>query len=156
MREDPGRSGQNLGLGKFSDEVLNQNCIHQSTLQTQQLGIPPMSGTHTPACGNTGSFTHGARPGIKPASSQTRCQVLTPLSHHRNFSFTLSRWLPLSVACVIPSNCKSVVRCLPSTVKKTRLCLTPNERTPSINKGTDCGAQTSVRKGNKVHGIYQV
>lgn len=92
LREDPGRSGQghNLGLGKFSDEVLNQNGTHQPTPQTQQLGIPPMSGTHTPACGNTGSFTHGARPGIKPASCQTRCQVLTPRNHRRNFSFTSS------------------------------------------------------------------
>ena len=38
----------------------------------------------TTACGNTGSLTHQGRPGIKPASSQTRCWVLNPLSHLGN------------------------------------------------------------------------
>ena len=33
---------------------------------------------------HSGSLTHWARPGIEPASSQTLCQVLNPLSHHRN------------------------------------------------------------------------
>ena len=33
---------------------------------------------------NTRSLTHWVRPGIKPISSQTPCQVLNPLSHNRN------------------------------------------------------------------------
>ena len=36
------------------------------------------------ACGNPGSLTHWAAPGIKPTSSQTLCWVLNPLSHNRN------------------------------------------------------------------------
>ena len=35
------------------------------------------SGTYTTACGNTGSFTHCVRPGIKPASSWILVRFLT-------------------------------------------------------------------------------
>ena len=36
--------------------------------QPQQCGIPAMSATYTRAHSNTGSLTHWAKPGIKPAS----------------------------------------------------------------------------------------
>ena len=41
----------------------------------------------TAPCGNTGSLTHWARPGIEPEPSQTPCQVLNCLHHHRNSCF---------------------------------------------------------------------
>ena len=38
------------------------------------------------ACSNVRSLTHRVRPGIEPASSGTRCQVLNPMSHKGNSS----------------------------------------------------------------------
>ena len=38
----------------------------------------------TTACGNAGSLTYWVRPGIKPTSSWTLCQLLNLLSHNGN------------------------------------------------------------------------
>ena len=46
------------------------------TLEPQQCGIQAPSMTYTEACSNAGSLTHWARPGIGPATSWTRCQIL--------------------------------------------------------------------------------
>ena len=40
--------------------------------------------TNTATCSNARSLTHWARLGIELASSQKRCWVLNPVSHHRN------------------------------------------------------------------------
>ena len=50
--------------------------------QPQQHWIQAPSVTYAAACGNTGSFTHWARPGIKPTSSWTLCLVLNPLNYN--------------------------------------------------------------------------
>ena len=55
-----------------------------STSQPWQHWIQATSATYAAACGITGSLTHWARPGIKPASSLTLCRVLNLLSHNRN------------------------------------------------------------------------
>ena len=60
----------------------NQSCSCRPI--SQPHGIWATSVTYTAACGNTRSLTHWARPGIEPASLQTLCQVLNPLSHNRN------------------------------------------------------------------------
>ena len=49
-----------------------------------QCQVRTTSATYTAACSNSGSLTCWARPGIKPSSSQTLCQVLNLLSHSRN------------------------------------------------------------------------
>ena len=40
--------------------------------------------TYTAACGNAGSLTHWARPGMEPLTSQGLCRVLNLLSPNRN------------------------------------------------------------------------
>ena len=62
------------------------------TPQQQQHQKQATSAAYTAACGNAGSLTHGARPGIEPASSWTLCQVLNPLSHNENPRVKLLRW----------------------------------------------------------------
>ena len=52
--------------------------------QPRQYRIWATSATYTTACGNAGSLTHWARPGIEPAFIQTLSWVLNLLSHHRN------------------------------------------------------------------------
>ena len=47
---------------------------------------PSSSATCAAACGNTGSSTHWARPGMESASSPTPCQVLNLPSHSGNSS----------------------------------------------------------------------
>ena len=48
--------------------------------QPQQHGIQATSTTYTTACGNAGSLTHWARPGIEPASLWVlvRCVTTEP------------------------------------------------------------------------------
>ena len=53
---------------------------------TATTWICAASATYIKAYGNTGSLTHWAGPGIKPASSQRQCWVLSLLSHHGNSS----------------------------------------------------------------------
>ena len=47
--------------------------------------IQAASATYAAACGNSGSLTHWARPGIDPASSWTLCQIPNLLSHNGNY-----------------------------------------------------------------------
>ena len=54
------------------------------TQQPWQHEVWATSVTYATACSNPGSLTHWARPGIKPASSQSLCQVLNPVSHSGN------------------------------------------------------------------------
>ena len=62
----------------------NQSCSSRPMPQLQQHGIQAISLTNPAACSNAWSLTHWARPGIKPPSSQTLCQVLNPVSHNGN------------------------------------------------------------------------
>ena len=48
---------------------MNGSCSCQPTPPPQQRGIRTVSVTYAAAHGHTGSFTHGARPRIEPASS---------------------------------------------------------------------------------------
>ena len=50
----------------------------------QQHSIWVASTTYAAACGNTRSLTQWAKPGIKPASSQTLYRDLNTLSHSEN------------------------------------------------------------------------
>ena len=76
--------------------------------QPLQHWIWATSVTYITACGDTGSLTHWARPGIKPASSQRQCRVLNPLSHSGNSAFSYS-WTVLSLflSCVMWTVLKS-------------------------------------------------
>ena len=49
--------------------------------QPQQLGIQVVSVTYTTAQGNAGSLTHGARPGVEPASSWILLRFATSEPH---------------------------------------------------------------------------
>ena len=66
-----------MAYGSSQSQGSNQSCSCRRTPQPQQSEIWATSVTHAAACGNTGSLTHWARPGIKPASSQRRCRVMT-------------------------------------------------------------------------------
>ena len=59
--------------------------------------------TYTASCSSARFLTHLARPGIKPISWQTLCQVLNPLSHNGNsqtllfncvFDISICVWYP--------------------------------------------------------------
>ena len=55
--------------------------------QPQQHQIWAASETFTTICSNARSLTYWLRPGVKPASSWTLCQVLNQLSHNGNASY---------------------------------------------------------------------
>ena len=48
---------------------VDQSCSCRPTPEPQQCQIQAVSATYTTAQGNTGSLTHGARPGIEPTSA---------------------------------------------------------------------------------------
>ena len=54
---------------EFPGYGSNRRWSHQPTPQPQQRGFWATSATYTTAHGNTGSFTHWARPGIEPMFS---------------------------------------------------------------------------------------
>ena len=56
------------GIWRFPGYGSNQNCSCWPVPQPQQCSIWAVSVTYTIAHSNTGSLTHRARPGIKPAS----------------------------------------------------------------------------------------
>ena len=66
--------------------------------QPQQHWIRATSVTYAAAGSHSGSFTHWVRPGIKPASSWTLCQILNLLGHNRNsyllhfYTYALFLW----------------------------------------------------------------
>ena len=63
------------GLYTTTTEMQDPNCIFNLCCSLRQCF--------------TQSFTHWARPGIKPAPSQTLCWALNPLSHNGNSLFGL-------------------------------------------------------------------
>ena len=69
--------------GSRARQGSNRSCSCRPTPQPQQRGISATPATYTTAHGNIGSFTHWARPGIKPASSGYQSGSL-PLSHDGN------------------------------------------------------------------------
>ena len=69
----------------------------ESELQPQQHQIRGASRSLTAACGNAGSLTNWARPGIESKISWTLCHVLNLLIHNRNSKVTcilrgLGKW----------------------------------------------------------------
>ena len=64
-------SFEGRGIWKFPGWGSNWSCSHWPMPQPQprQLGIQAESMSYILAHGNTGSLTHGARPGIEPVSS---------------------------------------------------------------------------------------
>ena len=76
--------GCTCGIRKFLGEGSIRSCGCQPIPQPWQHQIWGTSVTFAAACSNARSLTHWARPGIKPASSQTLCWVLNPLSHNEN------------------------------------------------------------------------
>ena len=77
--------GPHLWHGMFPGWESNRSCSCRPTPQPRQHQIWAASVTYTSACSNARSLTHWGRPGFEPASSQTLCQVLNPLSHNGNF-----------------------------------------------------------------------
>ena len=68
----------------------NWRCSCQPTPQPR---VWAASVTYSAACGSPGSLTHGARPGVEPASSRRRCRVLNPgpqQEHHLLYVKVLS------------------------------------------------------------------
>ena len=63
--------------GRFPGWGLNQSCSHRPTPQPQPHQIRAASVTNTTAHGNAESLTHGARPGIEPATSWFLVDLLT-------------------------------------------------------------------------------
>ena len=63
--------------GSSQARGLNWNFSCLPTPEPQQCGTQATSATYTIAHGNTGSPTHWARPGIKPASSWIRVGFVT-------------------------------------------------------------------------------
>ena len=78
FRATPAVYGSSLARGR----IRVASCW--PTPEPQQHGIWAPSVTYTTVHSSTRSLTHWMRPGIKPASSQTLCRVLNPLSHNRN------------------------------------------------------------------------
>ena len=76
--------GRTWGIWKFPGQGSDWSCSFQPTPQPQHLGIQDASVIHTTAYAKDESLTLWARPGIKPASSQTTSQVLNLLSHSGN------------------------------------------------------------------------
>ena len=65
------------------------SCTHDLWMFWGQKSNPSHSCNLCHSRGNTRSLTHWARPGIKPASSKTLCQVLNLLRSNRNSLNTL-------------------------------------------------------------------
>ena len=53
-------------------------------LKSQPQRVQAASAIYTAACGNIGSLTYWAKPGVEPTSSQRQGQVLNSLSHNGN------------------------------------------------------------------------
>ena len=71
---------------------VNGSCSCRPIPQPQQCWIQAAPVTYTAACGNAGSLTHWARPGIKPIFSQRLCWVLNLLSHNGNSNLSTYTW----------------------------------------------------------------
>ena len=76
--------GPQLWHVEVPSQGSHQSCSYRPTPQPQQHGIQAASEPCVLACGNTGSLTQWARPGIEPTSSWTLCQVLNLLSYNGN------------------------------------------------------------------------
>ena len=61
--------GHTHAIWIFSDQGSHWSCSHWPMPQPKQCQIQAMSATCTTAHSNGGSLTHGAKPGIEPASS---------------------------------------------------------------------------------------
>ena len=81
-------------MWKLPGQGSNQSCSCWPTPQPWQHQIWATCATYTVACSNTGSLTHQARPGMEPASSQTLCWILNPLSHNGNSGTLSFNWGP--------------------------------------------------------------
>ena len=90
----PPFQGHTCSAWKFLGQGLNWSCSCRPTPQPQEHQIQAAPATYATAWGNTGSWTHWARPGIEPEFSWTLCQVLNPLSHSRS-SHTSTHFLIL-------------------------------------------------------------
>ena len=109
-------------MWKFLGQRLNLELHLQPMLQPQQLQIRAVFETHAAGCSNAESLTHGVRPGIKPTSSWTLCQVLTLLSHNGNscsshfelgiFTFVWCVIVTQLVSGFLRVNCLYVALCL--------------------------------------------
>ena len=84
--------------GKPRLEVKSELHL-QPVLQPRQHQIWATSAAYIAACSNNKSLTHWARPEIEPASSQSQCQVLNPLSHNGNS--TIMFYIYLCAVCFV-------------------------------------------------------
>ena len=62
--------GHSRGKWRFPGYGSNRSCSCRPAPQPQQRRLQAASVTPTTACGNPRSLTHGARPGVRPASSR--------------------------------------------------------------------------------------
>ena len=89
-------SGPHLQHTEVPRLGVESELLHWPTSQPQQHRIQATPVTYTTAHSNAGSLTHGARPGMEPASSW----ILVPLSHEGNSPDTLTASVP---TCLTPS-----------------------------------------------------
>ena len=80
----------------------------KSIPQSQQLGIQAISANYDAACGNAGSLTHRARPGVEPASSWTLIgflthwvTVATPMHYFILFYFVSFHFISFYSICLL-------------------------------------------------------
>ena len=74
FRAAPTAKGSSQARGWIQATAAGLHVSHSNATSEPHLW-------HVKACGDAGSLTHWVRPGIEPASSQTLCWVLNPLSH---------------------------------------------------------------------------
>ena len=70
----------------YGSSQASRSCRLMPQLWPHQIQAPSV--TCIAAFSNTGSLTHWARPGIKPASSWRQHHVLNPLSHSGNSTYS--------------------------------------------------------------------
>ena len=74
---------------------IKSKLLLQPTPLVWQHPIQAAPVTYSTACGNAGSLTHWARPGIEAASSQRQHRVLHPLSHSGNSQTRAFLYIPI-------------------------------------------------------------
>ena len=85
----------------FSSSLFNPCFLRHMEVHRPEIKLELQLQAYITAWGNNGTLTHWTRPGIKPSTSWTLCQVLNPLSHNGNslniYFFELMFLFPLDI-----------------------------------------------------------
>ena len=88
------------GIWRVPGQGSNQSCSCRPAPQPQQRCIRALSATYTTAHGNAGSLTHGARPGMEPASSRIPVGFLTRRATMGTPMTPFSTYFPTDIGAV--------------------------------------------------------